>query len=139
MKSRDTLLRLKRFHLDEKRRRVAQIELMIAEFDRMSADLDRDILAEEQKAKISDPITSPIPLMPGRRCSAGTISNGPPASSKASSTTPARDVEEAFDEFKKIELLDGRERAAEIAAESQREQAEYDRIGLSQHLTRATA
>jgi flagellar protein FliJ len=55
MKSRDTLIRLKRFQVDEKRRRVAQIEMMIAEFDRMSTDLDREIAVEEQKAGISDP------------------------------------------------------------------------------------
>ena len=34
MKSRETLLRLKRFQVDEKRRRVSQIEMMIAEFNR---------------------------------------------------------------------------------------------------------
>ena len=55
MKSRDTLIRLKRFQVDEKRRRVAQIEMMIAEFDRMAADLDREIAAEEQKAGIAAP------------------------------------------------------------------------------------
>src|SRR5206468_9535199 len=55
MKSRDTLIRLKRFQVDEKRRRVSQIEAMIAEFVRMAADLDREILAEEQRAGISDP------------------------------------------------------------------------------------
>jgi hypothetical protein len=55
MKPRDTLLRLKRFQVDEKRRRVAQIEMMIAEFDRMAEDLDREIAIEEQKAGISDP------------------------------------------------------------------------------------
>ena len=54
MKSRDSLLRLKRFHVDEKRRRVAQIEAMIAEFLRMAGDLDREISAEEQKANITD-------------------------------------------------------------------------------------
>ena len=54
MKSRETLIRLKRFQVDEKRRRVAQIETMIAEFGRMSADLDREIAAEEAKAGISD-------------------------------------------------------------------------------------
>ena len=32
MKSRDTLIRLKRFQFEEKRRRVRQIELMMAEF-----------------------------------------------------------------------------------------------------------
>lgn len=55
MKSRDTLLRLKRFQADEKRRRVTQLEMMIAEFNRMATDLDREIAAEEQRARISDP------------------------------------------------------------------------------------
>jgi len=55
MKSRDTLLRLKQFQVDEKRRRVAQLQVMIAEFGRMTADLDREIGAEEQRANITDP------------------------------------------------------------------------------------
>lgn len=54
MKSRDTLIRLKRFQADEKRRRVAQIEAMIAEFTRMATDLDREIASEEQKSGITD-------------------------------------------------------------------------------------
>ena len=54
MKSRDSLLRLKRFHVDEKRRRVAQIEIMIADFLRMATELDREIAAEEQRSGISD-------------------------------------------------------------------------------------
>jgi len=33
MKSRETLIRLKKFQVDEKRRKVAQFEAMIAEFD----------------------------------------------------------------------------------------------------------
>lgn len=54
MKSRDTLIRLKRFQVDEKRRQVVQIETMVAEFERMAADLDREIKAEEAKAGITD-------------------------------------------------------------------------------------
>ena len=46
MKSRETLIRLKRFQVDEKRRRVAQIEIMISEFERIAGDLDREIKAE---------------------------------------------------------------------------------------------
>ena len=41
MKSRDTLIRLKKFQVDEKRRKVMQIESMIAEFERMANDLER--------------------------------------------------------------------------------------------------
>ena len=55
MKSRDHLIRLKRFQVEERRRRVAQIETMIAEFSRMAADLDREIATEEQRSGITDP------------------------------------------------------------------------------------
>lgn len=54
MKSRDTLIRLKRFQVEEKRRRLAQIEMMIAEFHRMAAELDREIASEEQKSGVTD-------------------------------------------------------------------------------------
>ena len=55
MKSRETVLRLKRFQVDEKRRRVAQIELMIAEFERIAGDLEREIKTEQDRAGIHDP------------------------------------------------------------------------------------
>lgn len=54
MKSRDTLIRLKQFHVEERRRKLAQIEATIAEFARMAADLEREIAVEEQRAGISD-------------------------------------------------------------------------------------
>ncbi|MFZ0236818.1 MAG: flagellar export protein FliJ, partial [Xanthobacteraceae bacterium] len=52
MKSRETLVRLKKFQVDEKRRKVAQIETMIAEFDRMSGELEREIRVEQDRAGI---------------------------------------------------------------------------------------
>ena len=55
MKSRDHLIRLKRFQVEERRRRVAQIEAMISEFHRMALDLDREIAAEETRSGIADP------------------------------------------------------------------------------------
>jgi flagellar export protein FliJ len=55
MKSRNTLIRSKKFQVDEKRRKVAQIEAMIADFQRMAADLEREILAEQERAGIHDP------------------------------------------------------------------------------------
>ncbi len=55
MKSRDHILRLKRFQVEERRRRVAQIETMVAEFTRMAAELDREIATEEQRSGITDP------------------------------------------------------------------------------------
>src|SRR5215510_15601018 len=55
MKSRETLIRLKKFQVDDKRRRVAQIETMIADFERMAHDLEREIQVEQDKAGIHDP------------------------------------------------------------------------------------
>ena len=54
MKSREGLIRLKRFHVEEKRRRVSQIEAMIAEFDRMAKELDDQILSEQERSGIHD-------------------------------------------------------------------------------------
>lgn len=54
MKSRGNLVRLKQFQVNEKRRQLAQLDLMIAEFERMANELDAQILAEEKKSGIVD-------------------------------------------------------------------------------------
>ncbi|HVU18791.1 MAG TPA: hypothetical protein VHD32_17945 [Candidatus Didemnitutus sp.] len=54
MKSREGLLRLKRFQVEEKRRQVAQIETMIAEFDRMARELNDQVMAEQERSGIHD-------------------------------------------------------------------------------------
>ena len=54
MKSRESVLRLKRFQVQEKARQVAQIETMVGEFNRMAEDLDSQIAYEEKKAGIDD-------------------------------------------------------------------------------------
>jgi flagellar export protein FliJ len=54
MTSRETLVRLRRFRIDEMHRRVAQLESAIGEFSRIARELEREIAVEEQKAGISD-------------------------------------------------------------------------------------
>lgn len=54
MKSRENLVRLKQFQVNEKRRRIVQLGAMIAEFDRMAVELEAQIAAEEAKAGITD-------------------------------------------------------------------------------------
>ena len=54
MKSRETLIRLKKL-VDERRRKVAQIEGMIADFERMASDLEREIKTEQERARIHNP------------------------------------------------------------------------------------
>ncbi len=55
MKARGNLLRLKHFQVEDKTRQLAQIDMMINEFQRMADDLDAQIKFEEEKAGISDP------------------------------------------------------------------------------------
>ncbi|MEO3997849.1 flagellar export protein FliJ [Mesorhizobium sp. CAU 1732] len=54
MKSRENLVRLKQFQVNEKRKQLLQLDMMIAEFDRMATELDLQITAEEKKAGITD-------------------------------------------------------------------------------------
>lgn len=54
MKARETALKLKRFELDEKARKVADLEQMIREFEGIASDLDRQILAEEDRTGVKD-------------------------------------------------------------------------------------
>ncbi|TNC13359.1 flagellar export protein FliJ [Methylobacterium terricola] len=130
MKSRDTLIRLRRFQADEKRRKVAQIEMMIADFARMAADLDREIGQEEQRAGISDPAHFAYPTY--ARAAAQRRDNIRRSAEDLDVQLAAAKaaLAEAFEELKKVEILDDRERTSERAAENARDQASMDAIGL---------
>ncbi|MFK8033097.1 MAG: flagellar FliJ family protein [Hyphomicrobiales bacterium] len=54
MKSRESLIKLKRFQVDEKRRQLAQIEGMIADFQVMADELDAQVLSEQKRTGIED-------------------------------------------------------------------------------------
>jgi len=54
MMSFETTLRLKRFEADEKARKVQDLEYMIHDFEQMSSDLARQIMAEEERTGIKD-------------------------------------------------------------------------------------
>lgn len=54
MKSRDSVIRMKRFQIEERRRQIGQIEAMVEEFGRMVADLDMEIAAEHRRTGIDD-------------------------------------------------------------------------------------
>ena len=137
MKSRETLIRLKKFQVDERRRKVAQIEGMIAEFERMAHDLNREIKVEQERAGIHDPGHFAYPTyakagMPRRedlQRSADDL--------KLQLEAATDELADAFEELKKIELLDERDQMRERAEEVSREQAELDSIALMRTGVRA--
>jgi flagellar protein FliJ len=136
MKSRDTLIRLKRFQVDERRRQVTQIETMIAEFERMANDLDREIKTEEQRAGIADTSHFAYPTYAKAAMVRRDNLRGSANDLKEKLAAAKDALSEAFEELKKVEILDDREKASERAVEAQREQAEMDRIGLGRPQSR---
>ena len=130
MKSRETLIRLKRFQVDEKRRRVAQIEVMIAEFERIAGDLEREIKAEQDRAGIHDPAHFAYPTYAKAAMQRRENLKRSADELKAQLDDAKAALGEAFEEMKKVELLDERDQAREREEEAAREQAELDAIGL---------
>jgi flagellar export protein FliJ len=55
MPSRQSNDRLRRFEVEERQQKVAEVEAMIADFKRVAEELDKQVLYEEQRAGISDP------------------------------------------------------------------------------------
>ena len=115
MKSRETLIRLKRFQVDEKRRRVAQIEMMIADFERMASDLDREIAAEEQKANISDPAHFAYPTY-AKAAAARRDNLRRSAQDLVTQLDDAKaELSEALEDLKNAESLEDRQRTLDAA------------------------
>ncbi len=118
MKSRDTVIRLKRFQVEEKRRRVRQIEMMMAEFTRMTTELDREIALEEKRAGITDLTHYAYPTY----ARAAGVRRDNLKSSIADLLLQQQEakgaLEDAQAELQKYESIEGREKTAERASEA---------------------
>jgi flagellar protein FliJ len=130
MKSRETLIRLKKFQVDEKRRKVAQIETMIAEFERMAADLEREIRVEQDRAGIHDPAHFAYPTY----AKAAIARRENLKRSADELRTQLEDAKlalgDAFDELKKVELLDERDQMREREVENVADETGLDTMAL---------
>lgn len=129
MKSRETLIRLRKFQVDENRRRTAQIEAMIAEFERMGADLEREIKTEQERVGIHDPSHFAYPTY----AKAATQRRENLKHSVDDLKTQLDDAKaalgEAFAELKKVEQLGERDQMRERAADDAA-QTELDSFGV---------
>jgi flagellar protein FliJ len=130
MKSRDTLIRLKKFQVDERRRKVAQIETMIAEFERMAGDLEREIKVEQDRAGIHDPGHFAYPTYAKAAINRRENLKRSADELRVQLEDAKAALGEAFEDLKKVELLDERDQAREREAVSAAEQADLDGIAL---------
>ena len=114
MKSRDALIRLKHFEVEEKRRKVADIEVMISDFNHMAVDLDRQIAIEQERAGVSDINHYAYPTFAKAALQRRNNLAASAANLEAKLASGREHLEEACEELKKIELLEERDERARL-------------------------
>ncbi|TMJ79452.1 MAG: flagellar export protein FliJ, partial [Alphaproteobacteria bacterium] len=112
-KSRETVIRLNKFRVEERRRRVAQIETMIAEFERIAGELDREIKIEQDRVGIHDPAHFAYPTYAKAATQRRENLKRSADDLKIQLADAKSALEEAFEDMKKIELLDERDQSRE--------------------------
>ncbi|WP_153771960.1 flagellar export protein FliJ [Labrenzia sp. CE80] len=128
MKTRDSLIRLKRFQVDDKRRQLSQIETMIAEFNRMADELDDQIRSEQERVGITDVGHFAYPTFAKAAATRrDNLKNS--ALELDEQLERARDeLNEAIEELKKFEQLEERDQQRERTAQEIAEQDQLDEI-----------
>lgn len=128
MKTRDSLIRLKRFQVDEKRRQLAQIESMIAEFNRMADELDQQIRFEQERVGITDITHFAYPTF--AKAAADRRDNLRNSAHELHDQLhrAQEDLSEAIEELKKFEQLEERDQQRERTAQDMAEQDVLDEI-----------
>lgn len=128
MKSRDALIRLRRFEVDERRQKLADVERMIDDFRHMAADLDRQIESEQQRAGVSDINHFAYPTF--AKAAIQRRDNLLRSADELNGTLEQarEDLAAAFEELKKAELMEERDAERHRAARARSEQGELDRV-----------
>ncbi|MGH9806234.1 MAG: flagellar export protein FliJ [Terriglobia bacterium] len=129
MKSRDALIRLKRFEVDEKRRKVADIEAMIGDFNHMAVDLDRQIAIEQERSGVSDVNHYAYPTFAKAAIQRRNNLAASAADLAAKLAAARADFDEACEELKKIELLEERDAERLRLEQTRTGPAELEEVG----------
>lgn len=133
MRSRETLIRLQRFQVDEKRRAVGEIEVMIADFERKIAELDQQISVEQERSGITDVKHFAYPMFAkaagDRKVKLLESIDG----LKAQLVKAQDDLAEEFGELKKMELIEEKDIRRRDDDYLAHEQSELDEAALNLH------
>ena len=134
MKSRKSLIQLLRFEVDERRQMVADIETMMGELQQMVIDLERQIEVEQEKAGVSDVNHFAYPTF-AKAAIARRDNLKNSCTELETKLEEARDqLAEAFEELKKVELIEERDAERVRVHKAAQEQAELDEIGINMSL-----
>jgi len=130
----DTLLRLKRFRVDENKRRIAAIDAMRADLERKLADLDDNVAREKQRAGDSDigrlAFPSFLRSIDARRDNLRhTLKE-----IEREHAAVQLDLENAFQDLKSLEVATEQQAKRLAEMQARRAQARLDEMALVRHL-----
>ncbi len=133
MRNRDSLIRLHRFQVDEKRRKLAELELMLQEFRARERELEAQVLAEQEKAGISDVAHFAYPMFAKsvirrRQNILNSIED-----IEHQLGVAKEELASAFRELKKYELIEDNRKRRHRKEAMRIEQAELDEVALGIH------
>jgi flagellar export protein FliJ len=130
----DTLLRLKRFRVDEMKRRIAAIDAMKVDLERKLTDLDDNVTRERQRAGDSDigrlAFPSFLRSIEARRENLRNTLKEIEREHMAAQV----DLSNAFQELKSLEIATEQQAKRVTEMQSRRTQARLDEMALVRHL-----
>jgi flagellar protein FliJ len=130
----DTLLRLKRFRVDEMKRRIASIDAMKADLERKLTDLDDNVEREKQRAGDSDigrlAFPSFLRSIEARRENLRTTLK----EIEREYAAAQQDLTDAFQDLKSLEVATEQQAKRLSEMQARRAQARLDEIALVRHL-----
>ncbi|HUE64057.1 MAG TPA: flagellar FliJ family protein [Rhizomicrobium sp.] len=134
----DTLLRLKRFRVDEMKRRIASIEAMKTDLERKLTDLDDNVAREKQRAGDSDigrlAFPSFLRSIEARRENLRTTLKEIEREHAAAHS----DLRDAFHDLKSLEIATEQQAKRLAEMQARRAQARLDEMALVRHLRKHT-
>ncbi|HYJ34970.1 MAG TPA: flagellar FliJ family protein [Rhizomicrobium sp.] len=130
----DTLLRLKRFRVDEMKRRIAAIDAMKADLERKLTDLDDNVTRERQRAGDSDigrlAFPSFLRSIEARRENLRTTLKEIEREHEAAQA----DLSNAFQDLKSLEIANEQQAKRLNEMQARRTQSRLDEMALVRHL-----
>jgi flagellar FliJ protein len=134
----DTLLRLKRFRVDEMKRRIASIEAMKVDLERKLTDLDDNVAREKQRAGDSDigrlAFPSFLRSVEARRENLRITLKEIEREQAAAQL----DLSNAFQDLKSLEVATEQQAKRLAEMQARRAQARLDEMALVRHLRKHT-
>jgi flagellar FliJ protein len=134
----DTLLRLKRFRVDEMKRRIASIDAMKADLERKLTDLDDNVAREKQRAGDSDigrlAFPSFLRSIEARRENLRTTLK----EIEREQASALNDLSDAFHDMKALEIATEQQARRLAEMQARRAQARLDEMALVRHLRKHT-